>query len=1658
MNTQTEVAATTRSQLEELYHNGQYLQAYDIAQKLGPLKEWTDPSLQVLGGRLAHNLGSERLGRIMHRSAYQTAPDHPEVTYFYALSMSSKWGPLESWHRMSQLGELDGGPPAIQADWFALKAMTLGGLRDFENAENYVNKALELEPKRPWLHVCRTFLLERQDRADEALAAAEYALELRPWYRPAVQNLAHRLVQSNRDDEALALMREGIERLESGDLRIQLAALLLETQQYKEARDIYHDLEKYLPLNHLDRKRPQWIEARKADATYYCGDYKSATVHAQKADSPFYKSMAEQLQDESTPRKRVILPVKFVRQHHLTCAPATLTALSNFWEMPIEHLELAEEICFDGTPAHSERRWANNNGYITKEFRVTIETAAQLIDRGVPFTLTTVDPGNAHLQAAIGYDEYRQSILIRDPGERHFDEFPMKELLEHYAASGPRGMAMVPKEKADLLDGIDFPDAEFYDLLFDAEIALEKHDREQTESVIQRMRERDDNHRLTLRARGNLAYYDGNTNELLSIINAILEKHPKDINSMMSRLGCLAELGRREERISMLEEQIAKPDCDPIFWSRYASELVDDAREHDKALYYLRRCARSRPHDVASYDLMASVMMDQQKFDDAIELYRFAACLSEMNERQAQSYFFAARVQNQTTTALRLIKDRFNRFGHKSTQPIRTLCWALDQLERTPDAFKVLSKALKDHPDDGEFLLYTASFCSRYGKLEQAQKLLKKAKGKCHKNAWQRTSAAVAFHAGEPQQALQHWLDVVDADPLDMTAHRFVAELLSDTEGNQAALEHLRKYVERFPHSYALNVLLIETLRDEDPAEMEQQLETFINLNPDDAWGLRELAFHLMRNHRIDEVTPYIDRAEEVDPTHPAIGFLRGRVEQRRQNHEQAKKHFRESLRLGVDYEFSILGLLESCDKRADREKALGFLHDELQTQIIQGDGLLTYQEHAAQTLEPDVLLARLQEARRSRPDLWQCWSAEIRQLTNMQKHEDSVALAKRASSRFRLLPRIWIDRAIACASCGDIDGEIEALKTAKEINPSWGEPARMLSEAYEKKGDLDSARAEIERIIVSEPSDPRNQGFLAGLMWDQEQKQEAVDLLVETLRRQPGYTWGWSALRAWAGELGQSETVVDLAREVCEKRPLDYRSWLLYAETLGEREQVDDAVKALNKAIKINPNNPDAYNQKAMQLAQAGRFEEALKATQPKALRESNPLELQARAAWVEGERGNVETAVSLMENVVTQDQDYFWAWHRLAEWYEFLDRGTKYHNAAKQMARLEPQNPVSWGYLGDAELRRQRKKAAKKYFLQSVQLSPAYSFGSSRLIDLQLEDKEYDDALETLDLTAPHIPPAWLLSEKVRIESLRGSRKAAFSILKELAVTPADDSNAIDSAVESLFNAKWGDKAMPLIDKLLDEPEAQPGVAYVFVNLSATLETWDDCQRRLETLKDRPALHKEGVKKFLEEMADGNQHPRMHAYIKKNLKKFRNDIDLWDAVGCAYNSANLHKTTLEWMADWQSRDGLTPDFALTVAYANWQLKRPHDAINITRFCFDNLDPDPSAPAHLTLMAFYELIYGSPETCVDAVGMVDGNQLGGLYHLMFQYTVTILENLSTGRSHSELTSQLAMIQDQVPPQIQALPFFKWIYKLTRWRAAVLHGKSLTAMWLKWQV
>ncbi len=124
--------------------------------------------------------------------------------------------------------------------------------------------------------------------------------------------------------------------------------------------------------------------------------------------------------------------------------------------------------------------------------------------------------------------------------------------------------------------------------------------------------------------------------------------------------------------------------------------------------------------------------------------------------------------------------------------------------------------------------VYTAA---RYGREASARELLARSAGRARQVDRRRTEARLDRWTGQPRASLAAWQTVAEAEPLDLDAHRTIAELLMQLDGPEAARAHLRAAVSRDPANVGVWRLLVEWLR-EDPTQCETSLAELPQMPP----------------------------------------------------------------------------------------------------------------------------------------------------------------------------------------------------------------------------------------------------------------------------------------------------------------------------------------------------------------------------------------------------------------------------------------------------------------------------------------------------------------------------------------------------------------------------------------------------------------------------------------------------------------------------------------------------------------------------------------------------------------------------------------------------------------------------------------------------------
>jgi len=1398
-----EPAPADVSRLRELYLAGRYRQAFEFASSFGPLRTWAGTPARLIGGRLAIQLGAPKLGRQLHAAAFRSSPAYPEAIYYHARYRHEKFGPLACWRFQRLHPDWSDAPPELHGDWLALQGFIAGRLHDFDRAERWLNRAESVAPKRAWHAVERASVLEMAEKFDEALASARRSLELHPWFRPGVQSAAHLLLRLGRDRDALDLLAEAATRLESGLILAQLASLQFELGHMADVRASLDRFEELSPLMEPDAKK--WLAARRTDAHYRLGQFPEAAAMARAVADEFYTGYAERL--EANPPAAVPEPLVIgAANDSRSASPYEL--LAKHWNTPLPNPPGEAAPPADGLPDAAERNRAEHAGWRTVEFTLVPEAAFQLLERGVPFIVTLVEAGLSQSRLATGADRWRRSIAIAEQPGRRPTEAPLEPFLKRFAGTGPRALALVPAAEATRLDGLDLPDADAYDLLFDMQRALLGHDRAAAVSAYDQLQDRYARHRLTKTARYALARYDAHPVKMIAAADELLADYPRNTTFVMAKVAALRELNRNAERLALLEAEGSALDSEALLMQSFAQMLLPLVDRQQEADRLLRRSVRVRPGAAAGYFLLGTQWWEERRFEDAAELYRFACTLEEREDQFAEAYFRSARATEQVPEAVRLFQQRAGRAAVPIPTATRALYNALMDRDEPEQAQAALEQAIRKSSGRplGDLLLFRAECHASTGRDAEANADLELAKPLVPAGAWNRAATRIARMAPDFGAATLYALEFLKIDPASPEGHRSAVALLNETDGRTAARIHLAQAVQRFPHNHALLKLQAEFLSGDPDADADRALERMLADCPADAWALRQRALLLADRKQHDDALAAVRRSHDLEPGHPWFFGVAAQVHRRADRPESAINVLREGIRKNVDQESLQAELLHVSRGRDEKRDSLDFIEEELRRQPHTGEGLVAWVALSHQSFseadEHIELLEKLEEFLDQRPDLWQSWSVCIQQMAGLNRLEEANELAREATARFPLLAKLWLDRAQVCHAMGNSEGQLDSLREAVTTAPGWSPAARELAEAFDDAGDPDDGIAVLRRNVVRAPLDPMAHGFLAEWLWEAGHSREALDRAKQALRHEPGYEWAWHAVQSWSERVEAPDEPIELARELAKDRPGDSRVWLRLARLLQHPRHNEEVLAALDRVVTLDPRSVEAHDLRAERLADMGRFDDALAAAKPaQLLTPELPILLQGRAAWIEAQRGNYAAAIPPMQALVSVDPKYVWGWHQLAEWYNETGRAEGYLEAASELARLQPGHPVALTMRGEARIQTGDRDGGKADLRDALKVSAGYSPAAAVLFDAHLEDEEYREARQVLAVLQEHLAGPEVAVKQLQYACKTNDTDGAVQAFTEICEGPGQTPFPIQAGLNEMRSAGWAERALRVL-----------------------------------------------------------------------------------------------------------------------------------------------------------------------------------------------------------------------------------------------------------------
>ena len=1655
-------------EITKLADHGLFLQAQQFLPQLLANEE---VGAQLLAQRLQNHLGASRAAQASLLRMWRKNKANAQLMSAFARYLLERRGPYAAWRFFQeQLLPLDASDDT-SAEWHSTHARTYAFLRDFTRAQELSELARRTAPDNLWVHDEWGQICLLLDDLQQAIVVAREILQRDCQFRATIQTLAYLYVATGQDDAALALLQSSAEKMESASIWGQLFSLQFEHEQYAQATASIAAWRRCTPLN--EKGGDIWWQARSADIALRLGDNESAKAYAKLVKGPFFERLLSRLEQGDTSAKRVLLPVGFVHQHHMTCAPATLAALSLYWQRPAEHLEIAEEICYDGTSLYNERNWARQQGFVTREFTVDWDVARALLDAGVPFTLATVYTAAGHLQAVIGYDELRGTLLIRDPNARTHAEYDAESLFASHQSSGPRGMLLLPAEEKSRLDGIVLPDRSIWDASFAVSDALERHQRDEAQRIVTQMIEKLPQHRLSITAQRSLAHYDADDAALLKHNEQLLALYPDDLNMKLSKASLLGRVEGRNPQVAYLENVIATHPRDGQALAFYVTVLMSDDRLIHRTEKFLKYALRYAPTNGAAWYELARWEDKHQRSLMAMRCLRVASCLQETNEEAAASYASSAQrvqrsesgqdsgqdrgqdlggergQQQHLTIALTHLRQRHEKLGDKSSLPLITLFSQLESLERTEEAFELLKDALARKPNDADLVLFAVDAFLRYGKKTAARLLMERANLSTKQAAWLHAQAKLEREIGNAAKALDLSLQACQKEPINLPYQRLSASLYAQIEGSSRAIDYLQEICRQFSHHLGLHQLLVSWMSDRPFEEVESVLRHLLQFHPSCLWAQRELALNLSNQQRFEEAHQIIGLAMQMSPNDDTNFAVRGGIYTTQGESQLACADFRQALHIYVDNAHALNSWLENCTSLEQRKEALAHVRSELLRQNTTGDALIGYQLLASSTETREGTYQFLQEVLKQRPDLWQAWAVLAMQCMDINDTAQALQLLSEAVQKFPLCPRLYLETARAQALQGDRKCALDSVQAALKISPLWLQALRLQISLMREEGvDPELVLQVLSNALARIPECAELFALRANILIRQQRNVEALESLKSAIFLDASQGWVWQLLNNLALDMQEPGLVEQVARQLTEKKPGDFWSWGRLANAM---QDIDQGLQVAERAIALAPRKTSPYEVKLSMLLHYRRYAELQEALKNLPWKGELPISLrvyQIKCDWAIGKRMEARQAMRLVLDEYPNDGVF---WQEYAEYCSALNDLPRYIDATENMLRIDSNSATVHGFVADAMTKDKRFETANTHHERAFAIDPTYTFAGYSLFDTALYQRNAPRCKELIDILGKSTESSLLQARIVQYAGLVNDASLAVPAAQKILASAEGYTWSVDVMLEEMEKAGWRAALIEQIKAAMQKGHcAQTALRYLIDCLNTgSLE---------KTYADVKALFADDTKQLLmfalvSWMTNKGTTYALLKFVKEYRESLHTSFHHWGHVGSCLVDLGMFARAATWLADYQQRENvpawLLDVYALALRCAG-DPKQAHDVSAAS------IALDPNNADAKVWMAYDATLFDQQEYYERIAAEIATQELSALYKELFDIVYCYHNALRQGYPELALRQYRAKKQqnrESPPPHYAAHMMMAQLTKRLIAKSA-WHEKAI--FWMKY--
>lgn len=326
------------------------------------------------------------------------------------------------------------------------------------------------------------------------------------------------------------------------------------------------------------------------------------------------------------------------------------------------------------------------------------------------------------------------------------------------------------------------------------------------------------------------------------------------------------------------------------------------------------------------------------------------------------------------------------------------------------------------------------------------------------------------------------------------------------------------------------------------------------------------------------------------------------------------------------------------------------------------------------------------------------------------------------------------IQLAIQLVEEGEAERGLELLDNSTE---EWNDEEKFeIAGLYFHWGFIQKAKTIVEALLLEYPGDGELSIFLAELLIELDEEEEAISILDQISPGDPGYVEALLLLADLYQVQGLDEVsehkLLTAKKERPEEPVIDFALGELYAGSGEFLKSIPYYEKVLEEATEMAGVN--IHSRLAESLSGAGRFEESLvhfeKALDDK--EEINPLFNFGFTAY---QAGHYKKAIELFTRLRELDPEYTALYLYLAKAYEHEEELAQSLETVKQGLKADELNKEMHLYAGKIALKLGDEAEAEEQLRSAVAIDPGYIEAVLTLTSLLRKNERYEDMEECLD-----------------------------------------------------------------------------------------------------------------------------------------------------------------------------------------------------------------------------------------------------------------------------------------------------------------------------------